>query len=199
MTPVQPLTPRPDMQEVQSATPRDTATQDVQSAPVTPIVPTTPPLQSAVPVGQPPVAPPAAIGQGWNWFLRIVGIVLALAAGMVFELAFDAWFTSLQGPATQDWWWVALAAVGFVAWTALAAVFFRSWWAVLIVPLAYYIGVTLVPLFQSGFDFQQWLQYFSLGGRFAGPVMLVAILPPAVVGAFIGSPLGKWVERRMRR
>lgn len=190
------MTPTPELQEVRP----NTAAQKSQTAPTTPTAPRTRVMQPSVaPFGPPPVAPPADIRQDWNWFLRTVGVVLALAAGMVFELSFDAWFASLQGPTTQGWWWVALAAVGFIAWTALAAALVRSWWAVLFVPVAFYIGVVVVPLFQSGFDFQQWVQFFRLGGRFAGPVMLIAILPPAVVGALIGSPLGKWVERRMRR
>lgn len=189
------MTPTPELQEAQPITPA----QDAQTAPALPTTPRTPEEPPrATPYGQSPSTPPVTTGRAGNWFLPLLGLVLAIGAGMTLEVIFDPWFTSLRGPTMQEVWWAALIALGFIAWTAIAASLFRSWWALLIVPVAFYAGFVVVPLLRSGFDFGPWFQSFVPGGRFAGRVILLLILPPTIVGALIGSPLGKLVARSSR-
>lgn len=163
----------PDVQERNTTSPTSTA-------------------QPAAPVGQPPVTPPARTGQGWNWFLGILGVVLAIGGGIAIIYAFHTFWWSAEGVPTFPDWLVWVAIIGSVVLAVAAAALLRSWWAVLIVPVAFYVGGYLALLMASGFDFQQWSNAF-LTVSFS--VMLFT-LPPAIVGTVIGVPIGKWVAKR---
>ena len=170
-----------DVQQMQRDTTHDTAAQEAQTtgAPMTPTTPTTP---STAPVGRPPIAPPAAIGQGWNWFLRILGIVLAIGGGITLWYAMLATdVAGHEGIPPADWL-VVLALIGFAAWAAVAAGLMRTWWALLIVPVAFLAGMAV-----------------TRGSVIFGPPLLLSSTVPAIIGAVIGTPLGRWVERRIRR
>lgn len=187
------MNPAPDIQDTQ----HDTAAQELQTGPVTPTVPTTPTPRSAVPVGQPPITPPASIGQGWNWFLRILGVVIAFAAGVAYAYALGAAWGQPEAQATG--WLILFGFVGIVLGVAVAAGLFRSWWALLIVTVVFYVGYVVQPLFTSSFDFQLWIQFLNpVTGLYLNPIALLFILSPAFVGAVLGVPIGKWVEQRLR-
>lgn len=164
----------PEIQQM----PRDTTAPEAQTTPT-------------APVGQPPITPPAATGQGWNWFLRILGIVLAFGGGITLWYAiFTADVAGHEGIPPSNWL-VLVGLVGFAVWAALAAALLRSWWSVLVVPAAFYVGTILAG---NSFDISQ---LFSRGGISWG-VLLLTVLP-AAIGAVIGTPIGTWIEQRIRR
>lgn len=133
------------------------------------------------PAGQQPVAPSAGTGQGWNWFLRISGIVLAFGAGSAFWYALLAADTAGQQGTPPQGWLVALVLLALVVWAALAAALLRTWWAVLIIPVAFYIGMAVVA-----------------GGITVSLPLLLIVIAIGEVGAVIGFYSGLAVEQRLR-
>lgn len=160
---------------------------DVQRTPIAQEVPPT------APVGQPPIATPATTGQGWNRFLRILGVVLAIGAGIGNVYAVTAMW--LSGGTPVPGWLPIVGVVGCGVLAAVAAALLRSWWGVLIVPVAVCVGAQLGFLMIRGFNFQDG---FDTMGTFSFVVVLFAVLP-ATVGSVIGVPIGKWLERSIRR
>ena len=112
----------------------------------------------------------------WSSRLRILGIFLPLAAGLV--CAFID-----QSLLLVSW-------IPFTLGVASAALL-RSWWAVLFAPAALSIG-TLLGLAAAG----SGLNDISDPGFAAGLTFFVLLaLLPAATGAAIGAPLGKEIER----
>jgi hypothetical protein len=112
----------------------------------------------------------------WSSRLRILGILLPLAAGLVCSFIDQS-----------------LLLVSWIPFTlgAASAALLRSWWAVLFAPVALSIG-TLVGLAAAGSS----LNDITDPGFIAGLTffMLLALLPSAT-GAAIGAPLSKEIER----
>jgi hypothetical protein len=112
----------------------------------------------------------------WGSPLRIAGILLPLAAGLVCAFIDQS-----------------LLLVSWIPFTvaAVSTAFVRSWWAVLITPAALSIG-TLFGLLAAGSgpnditdpSFAAGLTFFAL----------LALLP-AATGAAIGASLGKEIQR----
>jgi hypothetical protein len=112
----------------------------------------------------------------WRSPLRILAILLPLAAGLVYAFI--------------DQSLLLISWIPFTLAVASAALL-RSWWAVLFAPAAVSIG-TLLGLLAAG----SGLNDITDPGFVAGLTFfaLLALLP-AATGAAIGAPLGKEIER----
>ncbi|MGE5333779.1 MAG: hypothetical protein ACM3N4_03690 [Nitrososphaerota archaeon] len=161
-------------------TPRDPTTHDGMAQP-------------AAPIDRPPGAPPARTGRGWNWFLRMLGVGLALGAGMGNIYAVTTIWWNESGGLAEPGWWPTVGLVGCGVLAVAAAALVRSWWALLIVPLAVWVGAQLGLLLRYGLN-QDWTGAMA---TFSFLVLLVAVLP-AILGTVIGVPIGKWIARRRR-
>ena len=112
----------------------------------------------------------------WRSALRILAILLPLAAGLVCSFI-D------QSQLLVSW-------MPFTLGVASAALL-RSWWAVMFAPAALSIG-TLLGLLAAG----SGLNDISDPGFVAALTFFVLLaLLPAATGAAIGAPLGKEIER----
>jgi hypothetical protein len=112
----------------------------------------------------------------WGSPLRILGILLPLAAGLVCSFIDQS-----------------LLLVSWIPFTVgvVSAALLRSWWAVLFAPAALSIG-TLLGLLAAG----SGLNDTTDPGFAAGLTVFVLLaLLPAATGAAIGAPLGKEIER----
>jgi hypothetical protein len=112
----------------------------------------------------------------WGSPLRILGILLPLAAGLVCAFIDQSLLLVSWLPFT-----VAVA----------SAALLRSWWAVLIAPAALSIG-TLLGLLAAGSGPND-----ITDPSFAAGLTVFALLAllPAATGAAIGTPLGKEIQR----
>ena len=112
----------------------------------------------------------------WSSRLRILGILLPLAAGLVCSFIDQS-----------------LLLVSWIPFTlgVASAALLRSWWAVLLAPAALSIG-TLLGLAFAG----SGLNDVTDPGFAAGLTVFVLLaLLPSATGAAIGAPLGKEIER----
>ncbi len=132
------------------------------------------------PADQQPVAASAGTGQGWNWFLRILGIVLAFGAGSAFWYALLAADTAGHHGTPPQGWLVGLVLLGLALWAALAAGLLRTWWAVLIVPVAFYAGMAV-----------------AAGGITVSLPLVLITIAIGGIGAVIGIYSGLAVEQRL--
>ncbi len=182
----------PEVQDVQNAQ-RTTTGQEAQTPP-TPLIPTAPltprvsttPL--AAPISQSPFTAHAARRQGWNQLLRILGVLLAVVGGLTL-----GYFAPTMSFGSDVILWAFV--LGLVVWAALIAVLFQSFWAVLVVPAISLLGLFVgssVQLF--GFDIGAWFT----SGFGDVDIVVITIIVPWMVGAFIGTPLGMWVKQRLR-
>ena len=121
--------------------------------------------------------------QGWSLWLRIFGVVVALAAGVA--LAFIA--------NMPDWGWGLLIPplAGIVSGGLL-----RTWRAMLFVPIVFSVALFLgTALASGGFD------QMDIGtGDFYFVVftfVFVGVVSLAL-GVAIGTPIGKMIEQRLR-
>lgn len=165
---------------------------DVQTRNTTP---PTPPAQPAPPVAQPPVAPPAATGQHQNWFRRTLAVLLAIGGGVSIIYAFHTVWWSAKGVPIFPDWLIIVAMVGSLVLAVAAAALLRSWWALIIVPAAFFVGGQLALLMANGFNLLQWSNAFG----YVSFSVLVFALPPAIIGTVIGVPIGKRIDKGMRR
>jgi hypothetical protein len=142
------------------------------------------------------MAQPASRGRLWNFFLRAVGVVVALGGGIALWYAIAAANQYARPGALVPVWVDILALLIFTAWAALAGGLLRSWWALLIVPVAYYAGALLA---ESGFDPAHLFSQGFLRGILSGWGILFLAIPPAAIGAAIGATLGWRIETRRQR
>lgn len=145
------------------------------------------------PVDQPP--PSADSSQparpaswfGWNWLLRLLGVVVALGSGMIAGYGLPLYILYVwEGlalweaqPNLAPIWWIPPA---MIVGGVLAASLLGTWWAVLIVPVVTNAGITV-----------------ALGRPVLNVSMFVWIIVPATIGAIIGTPAGGWVQRKIHR
>jgi hypothetical protein len=111
----------------------------------------------------------------WSSQLRILGILLPLAAGLVCSFVDQS-----------------LLLVSWIPFTlgVASAALLRSWWAVLLAPVALSIG-TLFGLAAAG----SRLNDIADPGFVAGLIFFVLLaLLPSATGAAIGAPLGKKID-----
>jgi hypothetical protein len=112
----------------------------------------------------------------WRSRLRILGILLPLAAGLACSLIDQS-----------------LLLVSWIPFTlgVASAALLRSWWAVLLAPAALSIG-TLLGLLAAGSGPND-----ITDPGFAAGLTIFALLAllPAATGAAIGAPLGKEIKR----
>jgi hypothetical protein len=130
------------------------------------------PEEETPPLEQEQTAPTASSWQGWSLWLRILGVVVALVGNVVLALLGTQDFQSLSI--------LLLVLVGVVS-----AGLIRSWWSLLIVPVAFVVGDSLIDGF-AGF-FSNLLSYFTW--------FFIAFVE---IGVAIGTPIGKWIEQRLR-
>jgi len=112
----------------------------------------------------------------WGSRLRILGILLPLAAGLVCAFIDHSLLLASWIPFT----------VG-----AASAALLRSWWAVLVAPAAVSIGTVFGLLAAGSGPNDVTDPGFGVGLTF---FVLLALLPSAT-GAAIGAPLGKEIQR----
>ena len=125
----------------------------------------------------------ASSWSGWSLWLRLGGG--AVAVGGPFALAFLLPFMKLPDQAAWNVYLLLLIVVGLVSSALL-----RSWWALLIVPVAFDVGYDLSLSLATGFaEFFQSLIH---------PITLF-LTGFVELGVLIGTPLSKWIERRLHR
>ena len=123
--------------------------------------------------------PASSSWQGWSLWLRILGVVVALVGHL-----------ALAVMATQDY--QSLGALLVILVGVVSAGLIRSWWSLLIVPVLFGVGFSLSSLFTHGF--------YGFGEFFSNllSVMVLVLIVLVEIGVLIGTPLGKWIEQRLR-
>jgi hypothetical protein len=136
--------------------------------------------ETSPPLAQKKQSTPASTWRGWSLWLRVLGVVVPVVVSLVcsfidLSLLLVAWLPFLLG--------------------VVSAALYRSWWAVLIVPTALSIGTILSISFLGG-----GLPNIAAPGFVEGATlfMLLGVVPMAI-GAAIGTPLGKQIERLLQR
>ncbi len=120
---------------------------------------------------QPPA--PTSSWRGWSLWLRVLGVIVALVGGLATVFIMN---TLINVPLEE----VLLPPilVGFVSASLL-----RSWWALLIIPVAFSVGTFLG---------------FALGFVEDADFIVILGILPVELGVGIGTPIGKWIEKRVR-
>ena len=122
--------------------------------------------------------------RGWDLWLRILGVALAVLGGIV---------CSLPTHVPMALYLLLPLVVGVVS-----AALLRSWWAILIVPVAFRVGFLLVGIPLAGaFD------SLALGSSEATVEVFLTLyglqLVPVAIGMAIGIPTGKEIGRRLHQ
>ena len=132
---------------------------------------------------QTPSATPTSSWRGWDLWLRLLGVAIAVVGGVLCSL-----------PMTVP---LAVALVLPLLVGVVSAVLVRSWWALLIVPVAFRVGFLLVGIpLAGGFD-------VLASGSSDGAVEVFTILyglqlVPVALGIALGTPIGKKLEQRLQ-
>ena len=129
-----------------------------------------------------PSATPTSAWRGWDLWLRLLGVAIAVGGGVL---------CSLPNALSLV---VALALPLVVGVVSAALV--RSWWALLIVPVAFRVGFLLagIPL-AGGFDV---LARSSSEGAVEVFTILYGLqLVPVALGIALGTPIGKKLAQRL--
>ncbi len=120
--------------------------------------------------------------RGWDRWLRLFGVAVAVGGGVLCSLP-----TAL--PLT-----VALVLPLVVGVVSAALV--RSWWALLIVPVAFRIGFLLIGLPLAG-AFDVLARSSSEGTVEVFTILYGFQLVPVALGIALGTPIGKKLEQRL--
>ena len=127
----------------------------------------------------------ASAWRGWNLWLRVLGVVVPLAAGF-------ALFFPIAIPLNVYLFMLVPLVVGVAS-----AGMLRSWWAMLIVPVAFSVGFYLSSIFQGGGIV---LPNMADPGFVEGMLILVILgVAPIAIGVAIGTPIGKKIEQRLQQ
>jgi hypothetical protein len=121
--------------------------------------------------------------RGWDLWLRLLGVAVAVGGGMVLSLP-----TAVPLAVTL----VLPLVVGVVS-----AALVRSWWALLIVPLAFRLGFLLVGIPLAG-GFDVLARNSSEGTAELITILFGLQLVPVALGIAIGTPIGKKLEQRLQ-
>jgi hypothetical protein len=125
--------------------------------------------------------PPATSGaswRGWSRWLRVLAVAVPVGVSLVcscidLSLLLVVWLPFLLG--------------------VVSAALLRSWWAVLVVPAALSLGTLLGVIVRAG-----GLPNLADPGFVEGVTLVLLLgVVPMVIGAAIGAPLGKQIERRL--
>jgi len=132
---------------------------------------------------QTPSATPTSAWRGWDRWLRLLGVAVAVGGGMVLSLP-----TAVP---------LAVVLVLPLVVGVVSAALVRSWWALLIVPVAFRVGFLLVGIpLAGGFDV---LARSSSEGIVEVFTILYGLqLVPVALGIAIGTPIGKKLEQRLQ-
>lgn len=125
---------------------------------------------------------PTSSWRGWDLWLRLLGVAIAVVGGVVLSLP-----TAVP---------LAVALVLPLVVGVVSAALVRSWWALLIVPVAFRVGFLLVGIpLAGGFDV---LARSSSEGAIEVVTILYGLqVVPVALGIAIGTPLGKKLEQRL--
>jgi hypothetical protein len=139
--------------------------------------------EEETPLHQEQAATATSSWQGWSLWLRILGIVITLVALLARVLPI---------PIPVD-----VSPLGLFLPVLLGASLIRSWWTVLIVPVAFSVALFLgTALASGGFDHMHiGTSEFFEGVLFVGVLVVV----PVTLDVLIGTPIGKWIEKRLRQ
>ncbi len=137
--------------------------------------------ETVPPLDQKQPSRPASSWRGWNFWLRVLGVVVPLVGGFAF---------SFPNPLPLAVVVLEPILMGFVA-----AALLRSWWAMLIVPVGLSAGFFLGNIFQmGGLDLQSW----AASGFEGVDIVVILGVVPVAIGVAIGTPLGKKIEQRLQ-
>ncbi len=136
--------------------------------------------ETSPPLAQTQQATPDSSWRGWGRWLRVLGVIVPLVMGSVcsfvdLSLLLIVWLPFLLG--------------------VVSAALYRSWWAVLVVPAALSLGTLLGISFLEGS-----LPNIAGPGFVEGITLFVSLgVMPMAIGAAIGAPIGKQIERLLRQ
>jgi hypothetical protein len=132
---------------------------------------------------QTPSATPTSAWRGWDLWLRLLGVAVAVGGGVVLSLP-----TAVP---------LAVVLVLPLVVGVVSAALLRSWWALLIMPVAFRVGFLLIGLPLAGtFDV---LARSSLEGTVEVFTILYGLqLLPIALGIALGTPIGKKLEQRLQ-
>ncbi len=127
---------------------------------------------------------PTSAWRGWDRWLRLLGVAIAVGGGVVLSLP-----TAVP---------LAVALVLPLLVGVASAALLRSWWALLIVPVAFRVGFLLVGIpLAGGFDV---LARSSSEGTLESLGILYGLqLVPVALGIAMGTPIGKKLEQRLQQ
>ena len=133
---------------------------------------------------QTPSATPTSAWRGWDLWLRLLGVAVAVGGGVVCSLP-----TAVP---------LAVVLVLPLLVGVVSAALVRSWWALLVVPVAFRVGFLLISLpLAGGFDV---LARSSTEGTIESLGILYGLqLLPVALGIALGTPIGKQLEQRLQR
>ena len=136
--------------------------------------------ETSPPLAQKKKSTPASSWRGWSRWLRVLGVVVPLVVSFVcpfidLSLLLVVWIPFLLG--------------------VVSAALLRSWWAVLVVPTALSIGAILSIILREG-----GLPNIAAPGFVEGVTLFVFFgVVPMAIGAAIGAPIGKQIERLLQQ
>lgn len=133
---------------------------------------------------QTPFASPTSAWRGWDHWLRLLGVAIAVGGGVVLSLP-----TAVP---------LAMALVLPLVVGVVSATLVRSWWALLIVPVAFRVGFLLVGIPLAG-GFDVLAHNSSVGTAEVITILYGLQLVPVALGIAIGTPIGKKLEQRLQQ
>ena len=127
---------------------------------------------------------PTSSWRGWDRWLRLLGVAIAVGGGVVSSLP-----TAVP---------LAVALVLPLLVGVVSAALVRSCWALLIVPVALRVGFLLVGIPLAG-AFDVLARSSSEGAVEVLTILYGLQLVSVVLGIAIGTPIGKKLEQRLQR
>ena len=127
---------------------------------------------------------PTSAWRGWDLWLRLLGVAVAVGGGVVLSL-----------PTAMP---LAVVLVLPLVVGVLSAALVRSWWALLIVPVAFRVGFLLVGLPLAG-AFDVLARSSSEGTVEVFTILYGLQLVPVALGVALGVPIGKKLEQRLQQ
>ena len=122
--------------------------------------------------------------RGWDRWLRLLGVAVAVGGGVVLSLP-----TAVP---------LAVILVLPLVVGLLSAALLRSWWALLIVPVAFRVGFLLAGIPLAG-AFDVLARSSSDGIVEVFTILYGLQLVPVALGIALGTPIGKKLEQRLQQ
>jgi hypothetical protein len=132
---------------------------------------------------QTPSVAPTSSWRGWDRWLRLLGVAVAVVGGVVLSFPTDM-------P-------LAVVLVLPLVVGVLSAALLRSWWALLIVPVAFRVGFLLVSIPLAG-AFDVLARSSSEGTVEVFTILYGLQVVPVALGVALGTPIGKQLGQRLQ-